>query len=302
MPAEMTHARRLRQLLEGDAIVMAPGVFSPIVARLVAEAGFPACYLSGAGIAAGMYGQPDVGLVTQTETVNAARYCVDTGAIPVICDADTGFGNPLNIQRTVRDLENAGVAALHIEDQAFPKKCGFFEGHTLISSEEMVQNIRAALDARGDPDTLIIARTERKPARDLDESIARARAYREAGADMTFVNGVTRVEDVERIAREVPGPHLYNVSSSGQTPHLHTDRLRELGFRIVIYPAHALFFALHGIQAMLGDLRKSGTIEPWLDRMISFGEWQRLTRVPETEALERRYGSGRGKETVDDEP
>ena len=298
MPAELTHARRLRQLLEGDDIVMAPGVFSPIVARLVAEAGFPACYLSGAGIAAGMYGQPDVGLVTQTETVNAARYCVDTGAIPVICDADTGFGNPLNIRRTVRDLENAGVAALHIEDQAFPKKCGFFEGHTLISTEEMVQNIRAALDARHDPDLLIIARTERKPARNLDESIGRARAYREAGADMTFVNGVTRVEDVERIAHEVPGPHLYNVSSSGQTPHLHIDRLRDLGFRIVIYPAHSLFFALHGIQAMLADLRKSGTIEPWLDRMISFGEWQRLTRVPETEALERRYGSGRGNPSV----
>lgn len=297
MPAEMTHARRLRQLLQQDRIVMAPGVFSPIVARLVAEAGFPACYLSGAGIAAGMYGQPDVGLVTQTETVNAARYCVETGAIPVICDADTGFGNPLNVARTVRDLELAGVAALHIEDQAFPKKCGFFEGHTLISVGAMTQNIRAALEARRDPDLLIIARTERKPARDLDESITRARAYREAGADMTFVNGVTRIEEVERIAREVPGPHLYNVSSSGQTPHLHADRLHELGFRIAIYPAHALFLALRAMQGMLADLQKSGTMEPWLDRMISFGEWQRLTRVPEVEALERRYAS-----TTDNDP
>lgn len=293
MPSEITHARRLRQLLQQDRVVMAPGVFSPIVARLVAEAGFPACYLSGAGVAAGMYGQPDVGLVTQTETVQAARYCVETGAIPLICDADTGFGNALNIARTVRELEQAGVAALHIEDQAFPKKCGFFEGHTLISVAEMTQNIRAALQSRRDPDLLIIARTERKPARDLDESIARARAYREAGADMTFVNGVTRVEDVERIAREVPGPHLYNVSSSGQSPHLHVDRLQELGFRIAIYPAHALFFALQGIQGMLADLRTTGTIEPWLDRMISFGEWQRLTRVPEAEAMERRFSSDR---------
>lgn len=289
----VSSARQLRELLKKDEVVMAPGVFSPLIARLVAEAGFSACYLSGAGVAGGMYGQPDVGLVTQTEAVNAARYCVETGGIPVICDADTGFGNPINVRRTVREMEQAGVAALHIEDQAFPKKCGFFEGHTLISIDDMVQNVRSALDARRDPDLLIIARTEHKPAKDMDESIARARAYRDAGADMTFINGVTRMEDVERIGREVPGPHLYNVSSSGQMPHLHVDRLREMGFKIVIYPVHCLFFAMQGIKGMLADLKKSGTIEPWLTQMISFAEWQRLTGVPEVEAMERKYAAGR---------
>ena len=273
---------------------MAPGVFSPIVARLVAEAGFPAAYLSGAGVAAGLYGQPDVGLVTQTELASAARYCVEAAGIPLICDADTGFGNAINVRRTVRELEAAGVAAVHIEDQAFPKKCGFFAGHTLVAPEEMVQWVRAALEARRDPDLLIIARTEALAAKDMDETIRRACAYREAGADMTFVNGLVRVEDVERVVREIPGPHLYNVSTSGKTPHLHVDRLRELGFRLVIYPAHTLFFALHGIRGMLSDLKARGTIEPWLDRMISFDEWQRITGVGEVEALERRYSATHG--------
>ena len=291
MPAPITPARRLRQLLVGDDIVMAPGAFSPIAARLVAEAGFPAVYLSGAGVSAALYGQPDVGTLTLTELADAARRMVEAAGIPLICDADTGFGNVINVRRTVQELEAAGVAAVHLEDQAFPKKCGYFEGHVLVEPAEMVQRIRAALEARRDADTLIIARTEALGARHIDETIDRACAYVEAGAGMIFVNGLLHEADVVRVAREIPGPQLYNVSTSGKTPHLHVSRLKELGFKMVIYPAHSLFLALRGIQQMLAGLKAEGTIAPWLEQMIDFEEWRRLTGVLEIEALERRYGA-----------
>ena len=294
MPEMISPAGALRKLLDGEDVVMAPGAFSPIVARLVAEAGFSAVYLTGAGIAAGLYGQPDVGLVTLSEVVAAARYTVESAGIPVICDADTGFGNPINVRRTVMELESAGVAALHIEDQTFPKKCGYFTGHTLVSPTDMTQRIQAAVDARRDPDLLLIARTEMLGARDLDETIARAQAYREAGADMIFVNGMRTEEEGIRVAKEVPGLLLYNVSSSGQAPHLHVSRLKELGYRLVIYPAHTLFFAIHGIKELLTDLKRDGDISSWLDQMIDFQEWQRLTEVPQIEDLERRYSGQEG--------
>lgn len=286
-----TPARRLRDLLASGELVVAPGAFNPIVARQIEEAGFPAVYLTGAGIAAGIYGLPDTGQITMTELVEAARNVVATIGIPVICDADCGFGNPLNVRRTVQQFEAAGVAAMHIEDQAFPKKCGFFEGHMLISIKDMVYRLEAALEARRDPDFMIIARIESKGANGIEETIERARAYVEAGADMTFVNGVTSEADAVRIGKEVSGLKLYNVSTSGKTPHLHEDRIRELGYSLAIYPAHTLFLALHGIREMLGDLREQHTLVPWLDRMIDFSEWKRVTGVPEVEALERRYGS-----------
>jgi 2-methylisocitrate lyase-like PEP mutase family enzyme len=165
----------------------------------------------------------------------------------------------------------------------------------LVEPAEMAQRIRAALDARRDADTMIMARTEALGAKSLDETIDRACRYVEAGAEMIFVNGLLKEADVERAAREIPGPQLYNVSTSGKTPHLHVDRLKALGFRLAIYPAHSLFLALHGIQQMLAGLKAQGTIQPWLDRMISFQEWQRVTGVPEVEALERRYAASEGK-------
>lgn len=292
-------ARRLRRLLEGDDLVVAPGAFSPIVAKLVEESGFPVVYVTGAGIAAAIYGMPDTGLVTMTESVDAARNIAMLVDIPVICDADTGFGNAINVRRTVRELEMAGIAGLHIEDQVVPKKCGFFTGQVLVSIDEMCQRVHAALEARRDPDTVIIARTEALAAKDMDESIARAKAYVEAGADMIFVNGVTREEDARRIAAEVPGPKLYNVSTSGKTPHLHQDVIKQMGYRLVIYPAHTLFFALHEIRGLLANLKEAGTIAPWLDRMIDFDEWQRVTGVPEIEELEKRYASDRESRRIE---
>lgn len=283
------NAAKLRELLRGTEPVIAPGAFSPLVGRLAAEAGFPAVYFTGAGVAGGLYGQPDVGLVTLTELVDAARRTVEISGLPLICDADTGFGGVLNIRRTVRDLEAAGVAALHIEDQEFPRRCGFLGGHRLVSADEMVTRLKAALDARRDTDTMIIARTEMFGAAGVEETIERAGRYLEAGADMVFCNGITTEEQAAVLARNIAGPQLYNVSTSGLTPHLGRERLKELGYGLVVYPAHALFLALKQIAGMFADLRDHGTIEPWLDRMVDFSEWKRVSGIDETDAIERRY-------------
>jgi len=283
------NARKLRSLLAGPEPVIAPGAFAPLVGRLVAEAGFPAVYFTGAGVSGGLYGQPDVGLVTMTELVDAARRTVEISALPLICDADTGFGGVLNVRRTVRELEAAGVAALHIEDQEFPRQCGFLGGHTLASADEMVQRLKAALDARRDDQTMIIARTEMFGAAGVEETIERAGRYLEAGADMIFCNGVTTEEQAVKLARAISGPQLYNVSTSGLTPHLSKARLAELGYKIVVYPAHSLFLALKQIAAMLADLKQQGTLEPWLPKMIDFDEWKRVSGINEAEATERRF-------------
>jgi 2-methylisocitrate lyase-like PEP mutase family enzyme len=285
------HGARLRELVAADGPVVAPGVFAPLVGRLAAEAGFQAVYLTGAGVAGGAYGLPDLGVVTQTELVDVARRTVEACGLPLICDADTGFGGVLNVRRTVRDLEAAGVAALHLEDQQFPRRCGFLGGHQLVAADEMVVRLRVALEARRSEDTMIIARTEMFGASGLDETIERANRYLEAGADMVFCNGVTTEAQAERLARAIPGPQIYNVSTSGLSPHLGTDRLRELGYRVVIFPAHALFLALRQIQAMFADLHQHGTLAPWLDRMVDFHEWKRLSGIREAEALEQRYAA-----------
>ncbi|MGA1326123.1 MAG: isocitrate lyase/PEP mutase family protein [Rubrivivax sp.] len=286
------HGARLRKLVAAGGPVVVPGVFAPLVGRLAAEAGFQAVYLTGAGVAGGAYGLPDLGVVTQTELVDVARRTVEACGLPLICDADTGFGGVLNVRRTVRDLEAAGVAALHLEDQQFPRRCGFLGGHELVAADEMVVRLRVALEARRSEDTMIIARTEMFGASGLDETIERANRYLEAGADMVFCNGVTTETQAERLARAIPGPQIYNVSTSGLSPHLGTDRLRELGYRVVIFPAHALFLALRQIQAMFADLHQHGTLAPWLDRMVDFNEWKRLSGIRESEALEQRYAVG----------
>lgn len=282
-------AARLRMALAGTGPVVAPGVFSPLVGRLAAEAGFKAIYLTGAGVSGGIYGQPDLGVITHSEMLDVARRTVDVAQLPLICDAETGYGGVLNVRRTVRDLEAAGVAALHLEDQQFPRRCGFVGGHQLVSIGEMVTRLKAALDARRDAQTIIIARTEMFGATNLEDTIERASRYLEAGADLVFCNGVTSEEQAVRLSREIRGPQLYNVSTSGLSPHLHTTRLQELGYRLVIYPAHALFMAVKQIESMFADLRDNGTIEPWLPRMVNFSEWKRVSGVTASEELERRY-------------
>ena len=285
------HGARLRELVAAGGPVVAPGVFAPLIGRLAAQAGFQAPYLARAGVAGGAYGLPDLGVVTQTELVDVARRTVEVSGLPLICDADTGFGGVLNVRRTVRDLEAAGVAALHLEDQQFPRRCGFLGGHQLVPAQEMVVRLKVALEARRCEQTMIIARTEMFGASGVEETIERAARYLEAGADMVFCNGVTSEAQAEQLARAIAGPQIYNVSTSGMSPHLGTERLRALGYRVVIFPAHALFLALRQIQEMFADLHQHGTLTPWLDRMVDFGEWKRLSGIRDAEASEQRHAS-----------
>ena len=201
-------AARLRLDMAGTGPVVAPGVFSPLVGRLAAEAGFKAIYLTGAGVAGGVYGQPDLGVITHSEMLDVARRTVEVAQLPLICDAETGYGGVLNVRRTVRDLEAAGVAALHLEDQQFPRRCGFVGGHQLVSIDEMVTRLKAALDARRDGQTIIIASTEMFGATNLEDTIERASRYLEAGADLVFCNGVTSEEQAVRLAREIQADML----------------------------------------------------------------------------------------------
>lgn len=253
----MTTARlRLRELLGGRGLITAPGVFDGISASLVARTGFEAAYMTGAGTAASGFGLPDIGLVTQTEMVDRARMIVGIlGDVPLIADADTGYGAPLNVVRTVREYERAGVAALHLEDQAFPKRCGHLPDKELVAVEDYLRTLHAALDARQDESLVVIARTDARGPLGVDAAIERGIRYSQAGADVVFVEAPHDEAEIERIAREVPGPLLINVVWGGLTPELPAERLAELGYRIAIHPGAALAPAAEAMLRALAGMR-----------------------------------------------
>lgn len=280
----------LRALINAGECVIAPGAHNAITAQVIEAVGFPAIYMTGGGMATATFGRPDAGILTMTEVLWAAKAIVEAVRIPVIADGDTGFGGVLNVRRTVQEFEKMGAAAVHLEDQIFPKRCGYLQHGSLVDIDEMCEKIRIACDSRRSDNFLIIARTEAAMCRDFDEALERSRAYRDAGADVIFVNGMKTLEQVERTIREVPGPHLFNFSGSDQAPRLTVQEIRELGFSIVIYPIHALRVAVKSIRAMMEFLRENGHIDPWYDCMISFDEWQQISGVPEVYRLEERYG------------
>jgi 2-methylisocitrate lyase-like PEP mutase family enzyme len=285
-------AVRLRALLESGQTIVAPGAFDPLAARLVEEAGFPAVYMTGFGASAALLGRPDVGLLTMTEMVdNAGRIaaCVD---IPVIADADTGYGNPLNVIRTVGAYEAAGVAGIHIEDQVAPKKCGHMEGKLVIPAEEMAAKVRAAADARTQPEFVIIARTDARAVEGLEQALERGRMYRDAGADALFIEAVVTEKEAEQAVRAFPGvPLLFNWAEGGKTPPLSLDRLTELGYRIVIFPISTLLAATAGMRRVLGEIARSGTPARALAGLPAFGEFLDFIGLPDVAETERRYGS-----------
>src|SRR6266550_5789845 len=253
----MLNTTRLRELLVQRDLLVAPGAYDALSARLIAQAGFPAVYMTGFGTAASVLGQPDVGLLTMSEMVSraaalAAVIASVVGDLPLIADADTGYGNPINVRRTIREYERAGVAGLHIEDQVWPKKCGHMEGKQVIPMDEMVQKIRAAIDARQDPDFVIIARTDANAVYGLEDAIQRGQAYREAGADVIFIEAPRSIEELSTIAQAFPGmPLLFNWTEGGKTPALSLDEIRTLGYKLVLFPVSMLFAAT---RAMLGLL------------------------------------------------
>jgi carboxyvinyl-carboxyphosphonate phosphorylmutase len=246
-------------MLNSPGIIVAPGAYDGISARLIEREGFKAVYMTGAGTAASVLGQPDVGLTTLTEMTTHAAHIAGCISLPVIADADTGYGNALNVIRTVREYERAGVAAIHLEDQVFPKKCGHIAGKTVIPAKEFAEKIRAASENRSDPDFIIIARTDARAINGLDDAIARARLYREAGADVIFVEAPTSREEIERVVREVEAPLLSNQVPGGRTPALTASELEELGYKIVIFPAVGFMAATMAIEKALAQLKKTGT-------------------------------------------
>lgn len=278
--------KKLRDLLAGKEILLAPGAFDGLGAKLIERAGFPLVYATGGGIARSM-GLPDLGLLSCTEVLQRVREIVHSTSLPVIADADTGYGSAVNVVRTVREFEEAGVAGFHIEDQIFPKRCGHYEGQSLISSEEMAGKIQAAVNARQDPQTVIIARTDARSVYGLEEAISRARLFLQAGADAIFIEAPRAVEEVEAIAREIKAPLVYNMTESGKSPMLPVAKLAELGFKIVLFPSD-LQRAFIGAAKRVLEARLKGEVSS-LDGMGSFKERDDLVDLNHYLELEKRY-------------
>ena len=255
----MRPTTKLRQMLAEPGIIVAPGAYDGFSARLVEAAGFRCVYMTGAGTAASHIGQPDLGLTTLTEMVDNARHIAACVSIPVIADADTGFGNALNVVRTVREYERAGVAGCHLEDQVAPKKCGHIAGKQVIPAKEFALKIRAAVENRTDGDFVVIARTDARAVTSLDDAIERGNLYREAGADVIFVEAPQTEDEIQRVAREVKAPLLMNQVPGGRTPGVKTAELERMGFKIVIHPTVCMGPAIAAMERALVQLRETGT-------------------------------------------
>ena len=278
-----------RALVESGTTLMVPGAPTALVARLIEEAGFPATYVTGAGVANTFLGMPDIGLLSLTELAAHVTAMRNVVATPLIVDADTGFGNAVNTWHTVRTLERCGASAIQLEDQTFPKRCGHFAGKSTIACAEMVEKVHAAVDARTDPNLLIIARTDARADLGLAEACRRARAYRDAGADVTFVEAPESVAEIAVIAADVPGPKVLNLVQGGRTPQLHPDRIAELGFAVALYANLALVVGIHAVRQLLAAMRtKDFDAAP---PAVSWTERQAAVRKPFFDDLDERYAT-----------
>ncbi len=288
----MRTTTRLRELLARPDALVIPGAYDALSARLIVQAGFPAVYMTGFGTSASVLGQPGVGLLTMSEMVSrAAALASVAGDVPLLADADTGYGNPINVRRTIREYERAGVAGLHIEDQVWPKKCGHMEGKQVIAMEEMLQKVRAAVDARQDPDFVIIARTDANAVTGLEDALRRGQAYREAGADVIFIEAPRSLEELRAIGQALRGtPLIFNWAESGKTPLLPLSDIQTLGFTLVIFPVSLLFAATHAMLALLELLKTGETPAAYGERMVTFSQFTTQLGLPDIQAWERRYG------------
>lgn len=280
---------RLKALLASKRAAILPGTPNALFARVIEELGFEAVYITGAGIANMSLGVPDIGLVTLSELAEHVAAICDAVTVPVLADADTGFGNPVNMARTVRVLERSGAAGIQIEDQIFPKKCGHFKGKDVVPLGEMIQKIRAAVDSRHDGDFQIVARTDVRAVRGFEEGLERAHAFIEAGADATFVEAPVSVEELAKIARLLPVPQIANMVFGGLTPSVSQDRLAEMGFGAVLYANAALQAALKSVREVLRSLKSTGSLDEVGERLASFDERQRAVAKDHYDALEARY-------------
>lgn len=285
----MRPTAQLRALLAREGAVIAPGVADALNARLVAQHKFEAIYMTGAGTTATRLGMPDVGLLTMTEMVDNAARIADASGLPVIADADNGYGGVLNVRRTIQSYERAGVTAIHLEDQVIPKRCGHLAGKQVVPIEEMVVKIKAATDARVDQDFLLIARTDAIAVEGFERALERAEIYRSAGADVIFVEAPNR-EQLPKIAPQIRAPLLYNMAASGKTPFLTKDEIERLGFKIIIYPNWIVLAQIRAASRVLKTLKETGSIAGLANEVASFREFFDLVGMQEVQALEGRYG------------
>ena len=284
----MTPRQQLRRLIAGSGYTMVPGAYDPLTARLVEMAGFAAVYLTGGGYSRAS-GYPDLGLLSLTENAHFIGQAVEAVSIPVIADADTGYGNAINVIRTVREYEKTGVAGFHLEDQVSPKKCGHYEGKEVVSRAEMVGKIKAAVDTRQDPDMVVIARSDSRAIEGLQAAIDRVNAYLEAGADVGFVEAPQSVEELRTVGRAVRGPNLVNVFEGGKTPMLNASELEEMGFRLGIYPSQTHRAAIRAAQQVLAVLKEDGDVRRIEHELATFQDREAAVGTARWRDLEQKY-------------
>ncbi|MCC7274530.1 MAG: isocitrate lyase/PEP mutase family protein [Alphaproteobacteria bacterium] len=282
-------AAALRRIIEEPGLVPLVGAYDVLSARLAEQSGFPAIHVGGYNLSASRLGMPDVGFLTMAENLDALRAITGRVSIPVLADGDDGYGNHLNVTRLVRELERAGVAGVHIEDQVFPKRCGHMEGKRVVSRADMVAKIAAAVDARRDADFVVVARTDAAAVTGFDDALERAAAYAEAGADVLFVEAPEQEEQVATIARRIGKPLIYNWCFGGKSPDVAPARLSAMGFKFLLL-TDVLFAVAHTLRDLYAEVRHTGTYAGFAPRMVPFAEFNRIVGMGEVEALDQRYG------------
>lgn len=289
----MKTTTQFRELIERADILPAMGGYDALSATLIEQAGGEVVYTSGSSVSTSTHGAPDVGLTTMTEMVDRARQMVNAVDVPVFCDADTGYGNPLNVVRTVEEYESAGVAGIHLEDQTFPKKCGHFDEKRLVPTEEMVQKIRAATDARRDDDFVIIARTDARAVTGFEDAVERSHEYIDAGADMLFFEAPRSEDELRRVAETFDGtvPLLANMTEGGKTPLYTADEFERFGYDVVLYPATGFKAAAKALQNVYREIAETGTQRGVMDDLVTWEGRNDITGLDDAVALERRYAT-----------
>jgi methylisocitrate lyase len=287
----MHKADLIRQSLAQKGVLVMPGVYDALSAKIAARAGFEVIFITGYSLSATLLGEPDFGLLTQTEMLAAAQRICSVVHAPVIVDADTGYGNAINVIRTVKELIRVGAAGMFLEDQVWPKRCGHMRGKQVIPLEEQLKKLRAAVEAKQAGDLYIVARTDARQALGIKEAIARGLAFKEAGADAIFIEAPESKEEMRQIARHVPGPLVANMLERGVTPLMAPEELRELGFQLVVWPLGPLYASAKALQNLYRTLRAQGTTKDILDQLISFDEFHDIVGLEEKYALDARYRS-----------
>ena len=285
----MLATSKLRQLIERPGIIVAPGAYDCLTAKIIQQSGFPAVYMTGAGTSVARYGFPDLALASMTEMISNAADITASVSVPVIADADTGYGGLLNVGRTVRKYEQSGVAAIHIEDQEFPKRCGHLDDKRVIPTEDMIPKIKEAVESRTDKDFLIIVRTDALAVTGWEDTMDRCHRYIDAGADVLFVEALRSAEDAQRAVELLPVPLLYNFVETGKSPLLSASDLESIGFKIVIFPASNLLLVTATIQKLMAELKEKGTTIGMMEQMVSLQECFELMGLSEMLAVDAKH-------------